>query len=83
MAKYLIEWSICGTTEIEAADADQATLLFDQITMREHAENGLLEVLTGPETQEEKELEWERWRAAMDAIPRKKKTDHAPGQHDL
>jgi len=82
MPKYLIDWNICGTTEIEAADADQATLLFDQITMREHVENGEFEVLSGPETKEERESEWERWRAAMDNISREKKK-HAPGQHDL
>ena len=82
MPKYIIEWSICGTYEIEAADKDEATAWFDNITMREHAENGLLERISGPETKEERESEWERWRAASDAVSKEKK-DHAPGQHDL
>ncbi len=65
MAKFLIEWSINGTTEIEAADKGQAKILFEQISKREHAEDGDLEVLTGPETQEQREREWQRWRAGI------------------
>ncbi len=65
MAKFLVDWSINGTTEIDAADKDQAKRLFEQIGRREHADNGDLEVLTGPETQEQREREWEEWKAGI------------------
>ncbi len=66
MPKFLIDWSINGTTEIDAADKEQAELVFNQISKREHAESGDLEMHAEPETQEDRESAWERWKALID-----------------
>ena len=62
MPKFLVDWSINGTTEVDAASKDQAQLVFNSISKREHADNGDLEQHAEPETKEDREAWWARWR---------------------
>ncbi len=66
MPKFLIDWSINGTTEIDADDKHQAEFVFNQISKREHADNGDLEMHAEPETKEDRESAEERWKALID-----------------
>ena len=65
MPKFLVDWSINGTTEVDAASKDQAQIVFEQISKRELIVDGDLEVHCEPETKEERECAWELWRAAI------------------
>ncbi len=72
MPKFLVDWSINGTTEVDADSKEQAQLVFNSISKREHADNGDLEQHAEPETQEDKEAWWTEFRAIRTT---KEKTD--------
>ena len=65
MPKYLIDWSINGTTEVDADSKDQAQLVFNSISKRELIDDGDLEVHCEPETKQERECAWELFRASI------------------
>jgi hypothetical protein len=69
MTKYTIGWSICGETEIDAASREEAEEMFNCLSNTELAAEGELEVLDGPECDEDRKiaaekqrLAWDRWR---------------------
>ncbi len=64
MAKYLVDYAINGTIEIEAANADEALTAFDNMTNSELGREGDVERLTDPQTKEEKAAEEAAWKAS-------------------
>jgi hypothetical protein len=63
--KYLIEWSISGTMEIEAENADEAQGAFDALSATDLVRYGYdeVEILSGPETKAQRDAHWENWKA--------------------
>ena len=71
--KFLIDWSISGTTEIEADSPEEARFKFDQISNLDLASTtDERDTLEGPSTEDERMTEkeineraWQRWREAQ------------------
>lgn len=55
MPKYLFEYAIAGEKTIEAENKDQARELFEMHSKDDLAAEGELELLSGPETKEERD----------------------------